>query len=87
MVCVIFNFYKIDDLFKSQKNQVGLLFFIKIQFMDKDVVTWKKSRLALIYLQKCNSLSFYLLFEWTGKKEKKESKVKLTIKNCTQIHN
>ena len=87
MVCVIFNFYKIDDLFKSQKNQVGLLFFIKIQFMDKDVVTWKKSRLALIYLQKCNSLSFYLLFEWTGKKGKKESKVKLTIKNCTQIHN
>lgn len=85
MVCVIFNFYRIDDLFKSQKNQAALLFFIKIQFMDKDVVTWKKSRLALIYLQKCNSLSFYLFFEWTGKK--KESKVKLTIKNCTQIYN
>ena len=43
---------------KHKKHQVSLLSFIKIQFMNKDVITWKKSRLVLIYLQKCNSFSF-----------------------------
>ena len=43
---------------KHKKYQVALLSFIKIQFMNKDVITWEKSRLGLIYLQKYNSFFF-----------------------------
>ena len=86
MVCVIFNFYRIDDLFKPQRSQVALLSFIKIQFMNKDVVIWKKSRLVFIYKNAIHSPSISSLSELKKKKER-ESKIKLTIQNCTQIYN
>lgn len=75
MVCVIFNFYRIDDLFKPQKSQVALLSFIKIQFMNKDVVTWKKSRLVFIYK---NAIHFPSISSLSKLKKKKRERARLS---------
>ena len=70
---------------KHKKHQVALLSFIKIQFMNKDVITWKKSRLVLIYLQKCNSKKkmqfiFFLAPLWVNWKKKKRTRLSWQFK-------
>lgn len=65
MVCEIFEFYRIDGLLKTQETSS----WCSSHLLKSNLQKKKKSRLVIIQLQKCDSIPFYLFFEWADKKE------------------
>lgn len=84
-VCDIFKYCRIDALFKTTRNiKLLLIYFLKIQFTNKDEISWgKKLRLVIIQMQKkwLAFLSFYFWVSW----KKKDREDELKIQNNTSI--